>query len=270
MSSDRGTIPRGSDARGWSEPTAPSGRRLPSAPRERKPALAALAVVLIVGGALVAALLVIQSGHKTGAIEITQTVGQGQQLSTSAMQEVQVTSGIGVDYVPWDQASQVTRYYAANTIPAGTLLTPAMTVASNDLAAGRTQLGLAVKDGQLPDGLQVGDHIDIYSVSDSSGVCPRPTSFVLTTNAVVLAITHPSSTTSSAVDDVQVGVDPTDAGPVACNAANNNVSIGIIPNDGSSSSTGGTSPSTGGSSPGANASTSPASGGKSSSTSGGT
>ena len=52
------------------EPTSPAGRRLPSAPRERKPALAALAVVLVVGGALVAALLVIDAGHKTGAIEI--------------------------------------------------------------------------------------------------------------------------------------------------------------------------------------------------------
>ena len=31
---------------------SPAGRRLPSAPRERKPALAALAVVLVVGGAL--------------------------------------------------------------------------------------------------------------------------------------------------------------------------------------------------------------------------
>jgi hypothetical protein len=265
MSSDRGTIPRGSDAGTWSEPTAPSGRRLPSAPRERKPALAALAVVLIVGGALVAALLVIQSGHTTGAIEITQTVGQGQQLSPSAMQEVQVTSGIGIQYVPWDQASQVARYYAANTIPSGTLLTPQMTVASNDLATGLTQLGLAVKDGQLPDGLQVGDHIDIYAVSDSTGVCPRPSGFLLTSNAVVLSIQRPSSTTSSAVDDVQVGVNPTDAGGVACNAANNNVGIGIVPSNGTSSSStsGGSSPSTGGSS-------SPATGGSSSKTSGGT
>src|ERR1700678_2033634 len=78
MSSDRGTIPRGAEAGGaWPAPTAPAGRRLPSAPRERKPALAALAVVLVVGGALLAALLVVGAGHKTGAIEITQTVGQG-------------------------------------------------------------------------------------------------------------------------------------------------------------------------------------------------
>jgi hypothetical protein len=245
MSSDRGTIPRGSDAGSWSEPTAPTGRKLPSAPRERKPALAALAVLLVVGGALAATLLVTDAAHKTGAIEITQTVGQGQQLSMTDMQEVQVTSGTGIDYVPWSEVNQVTRYYAADTLPTGTLLTPQMTVTSNTLAKGLTQIGLAVKDGELPDGLQVGDHIDIFATSDSSGVCPRPTNFMLSSNAVVLDISRPLGNNDSAVYDVQVGVDPTDAGGVACDAANNNVGIGIVPGGpgtGSTGNSGGTSP----------------------------
>jgi hypothetical protein len=229
MSSDRGTIPRGSDAGSWSEPTAPTGRKLPSAPRERKPALAALAVILVVGGGLAATLLVTDAAHKTGAIEITQTVGQGQRLSVGDMQEVQVTSGTGIDYVPWSEASQVTRYYAASTIPTGTLLTPQMTVTSNTLAKGLTQVGLAVKDGELPDGLEVGDHVDLFSVSDNSGVCPRPTNFILSSGSVVLGIGRPLGTGSNAVYDIQVGVNPTDAGGVACDAANNNVGIGIMP-----------------------------------------
>ncbi|HLX50432.1 MAG TPA: hypothetical protein VKS82_19065 [Streptosporangiaceae bacterium] len=228
MASERGTIPRNVDG-AWPEPTAPSGRRLPSAPRERKPALAALAVVLIVGGALAAGLLVIQQGHKTGAIEVTQTVGQGQQIPPGALQEIQVSTGLGIDYVPWDEASQVTRTYAATTIPAGTLLTPQMTVATNNLATGLTQIGVALKDGQMPDGLQVGDRVDVYVVSDSAGQCPRPANFLLTTNAVVLSIQRPLDNSSSAAFDVQLGVSPGDAGGVTCNAANNNVSIGIIP-----------------------------------------
>jgi hypothetical protein len=254
MASDRGTIPRGVDG-AWPEPTMPGGRKLPSAPRERKPALAALAVVLIVGGALAAALLVMNTSHKTGAVEISQTVGQGQQISMSSLQEVQVNSGIGIAYVPWDEASQVVRTYAATTIPAGTLLTPQMTVAANNLAKGLTQVGLALKDGQLPDGVQVGDHIDVYAVSDSSGQCPRPASYILSTNAVVLSILHPSNSSDSTVDDVQVGVNPADAGGVVCNAANGNVSIGIIPGDQAAASPAGQ-PTT---SPGSHASTSPGS-----------
>lgn len=228
MASERGTIPRNVDG-AWPEPTAPGGRRLPSAPRERKPALAALAVVLIVGGALVAGLLVIQQGHKTGAIEVMQTVGQGQRIPPGALQEIQVTTGLGINYVPWDEASQVTRTYAATTIPAGTLLTPQMTVATNNLATGLTQIGLALKDGQMPDGLQVGDRVDVYVVSDSAGQCPRPANFLLTTNAVVLGIQRPLGNSGSAAFDVQLAVTPGDAGGVTCNAANNNVSVGIIP-----------------------------------------
>lgn len=273
MSSDRGTIPRGAEAGGgWPEPTAPAGRRLPSAPRERKPALAALAVVLVVGGALLAALLVVDAGHKVGAIEITQTVGQGQKIPLSAMQEVQVTSGSDLDYVPWNQASQVANTYAATMLPVGTLLTSQMTTSSNSLANGMTVIGLALKDGELPDGLQVGEHIDIFATSDSTGRCPRPSNNMLTTNAVVMSIGNASSASSGNADDVQVAVNPGDAGGVSCNAANNNVSVGIVPGNGqSSSSTGspGSTPSGSGSS-GSQGSGSPGSGSSGPGSTGGT
>jgi hypothetical protein len=264
MSSDRGTIPRGTgagaDAGAWPEPTAPAGRRLPSAPRERKPALAALAVVLVVGGALAAALLVIDAGHKTGAIEIAQPIGQGQKIPLSSMQEVQVTSGTGIDYVPWNEASQVARTYAATMLPAGTLLTPQMTTAVNDATRGMTVVGLALKDGQLPDGLQVGDHISIFDTSDNAGRCPRPPTNVLASNAVVLNIGHPVSTASDAVDDVQVAVAPADAPGVTCNAANNNVGVGVLPGNGRAAAAA-TTPSPGGSaSPSSGRSASPSGG----------
>jgi hypothetical protein len=123
----------------------------------------------------------------------------------------------------------VTRTYAATTIPAGTLLTPQMTVATNNLATGLTQVGLALKDGQMPDGLQIGDRVDVYAVSDSAGQCPEPANFILTTNAVVLSIQRPLDNSSSAAFDVQIGVSPGDAGGVTCNAANDNVSVGIVP-----------------------------------------
>jgi hypothetical protein len=250
MSSDRGTIPRGTgagaDAGAWREPTSPAGRRLPSAPRERKPALAALAVVLVVGGALAAALLVIDAGHKTGAIEISQPVGQGQKIPLSSMQEVQVTSGSGIDYVPWNEASQVALTYAATTLPAGTLLTPQMTTAENTATKGMIVVGLALKDGQLPDGLQVGDHVSVFDTSDTGGQCPRPTTNVLAPNAVVLNIGHPVSTASDAVDDVQVALAPTYAAGVICNAANNNVGVGVVPANGPGAAS--TTPSSGGTS----------------------
>ena len=258
MPGDRGTLPRGSgrsgsgrsgSARGapagsglaggndqhpsWPEPTAPAGRRLPGAPRERKPALAALAVLLILGGALGAGFLVIQSGKRVAAIEISQQIGAGQQIPLSALQQVQITAGSGLAYVPWAEASQVTRYFTVATIPPGTLLTREMVATTGTSVAGRAVLGLALKDGQLPHGLQDGDHIDIYQVSDAQETCPGGSGGTLAADAVVLAIGAPSATSgSTAIADVEVALNPSDDGPVACNAANGIVGIAVLPNGG--------------------------------------
>ena len=209
------------------------GRRLPSAPRERKPALAALAVLLIIGGALGAGFLVIQSGKRVAAIEISQQIGAGQQIPLSAIQQVQITAGSGLAYVPWAEAGQVARYFTITTIPPGTLLTRQMVATTGTSVAGRAVLGLALKDGQLPRGLQDGDHIAIYQVSDAQETCPGGSGGTLAADAVVLAIGAPSATSgSTATADVEVAVNPSDAGPVACSAANGVVGIAVLPDGG--------------------------------------
>jgi hypothetical protein len=232
MAADRGTLTRGGtpspDNHAWPQATAPSGRRPPSAPRERKPALAALALLLIIGGALAAAYLVIQNGHRVAAIEITQQVGAGQRIPLSAMREVEIAPG-GVGYVAWSEAGQVAQFYAASVIPPGTLLTASMVTRSADLAAGRVVLGLALKDGQLPTGLLVGDRVAIYQVSNSAQACPGASGATLSPNAIVLGISAPPPSAGSAATDVRVAVYPGVAGAVACNAANGNVGIALLP-----------------------------------------
>ena len=238
MSSDRGTVQRspvtGSGAgpqAGWQAPTMPAGRRLPTAPRERKPVLAALAVLLILGGALGAGYLVTKSSKQVQAIEITQQIGAGQRIPMSAMQQVPVPDGTQVGSVAWVYASQVTRYYAAVTIPPGTLLNKAMVATSNRSTAGRDVIGLALKDGQLPRGLQAGDHVDIFFVQNSTQAdgCPGTPGALLSGNAIVLGITAPSVTAGSQDADVQVAVSPADAGAVACAAANGIAGLTVRP-----------------------------------------
>jgi hypothetical protein len=184
-----------------------------------------------------AGFLVVQSGQRVAAIEISQPVGAGQQIPPSAMQEVQIASGTGLSYVPWDEAGQVTRFYAVSAIPQGTLLTSAMVASTGTSTAGKAVLGLALKDGQLPRGLQDGDHVTIYQVSNSQEACPGTSGGTLAGDAVVLAIGTPSVTSgSSALADVEVAVNPSDAGAVACNAANGMVGIAVLPNGGAGSS----------------------------------
>src|ERR1700754_3206423 len=67
-----------------------TGQRLPVPPRERKPALAALAVLLILGGALTSAYLVMPGAQGVSAIGIAQPVAAGQPIPDSALEEVQI------------------------------------------------------------------------------------------------------------------------------------------------------------------------------------
>jgi hypothetical protein len=247
MSSNRGTMHRGLAPNGepqgdWAAPTAPSARKLPGAPRERKPALAALAVLLILGGALAVGYLMLQNAKQVDAIQITQQIGQGQQIPASAMQEVQVPANTSLHYVPWSQASQVARFFAAETIPPGTLLTSTMAVRTNQLTNGKSVMGLALKDGQLPAGLAVGDHINIYEVSDAAETCPGASGSLLSGDAVVLGLSTPSASSSSAVADVEVALNPATAGAVACNASNGILGVSINPGSSVSSGTGTTLP----------------------------
>ena len=193
--------------------------------------LAALAVLLILGGALGAGYLVTKSSKQVQAIEITRQIRAGQRIPLSAMQQVPVPAGTQIGYVAWVYASQVTRYYAAVTIPPGTLLNKSMVATTNRSTAGRDIIGLALKDGQLPRGLQAGDHVDIFFVQNSTQVngCPGTPGSLLSGNAIVLGITAPSVTAGSQDADVQVAVSPADAGAVACAAANGIAGLTVRP-----------------------------------------
>jgi hypothetical protein len=243
MVSDRGTLPRGAvaDQQGsWAEPTAPGGRRMPSAPRERKPALAALAVLLVALGAVAAGYLVISAGHRVGAVEITQEVGQGQQIPASAIKEVQINADSDVHYVAWQFANRVTGVFAAVQIPAGTLLTPSMTTATSNLTAGKVEVGLSLKPGQAPTNLLIGQTVQAFPVGTGSGCAGGANGTgtgttatpgeSITTGTIVSVIGSTSTNGSTAA--VTLAVPATDAGVLACYASAGDVAIALTPGSG--------------------------------------
>src|SRR5262249_11991498 len=129
MPGDRGTLTRGAQPaqdNARRRPTAPGSRRPPQARPARKPALASLALLVIAGGALGAAYLVLQNGHRVAAIEVTQQLGAGERIPPAALREVDIAAGSELSYVPWSQAGRVSQFYAATAIPPGPLLTGSM------------------------------------------------------------------------------------------------------------------------------------------------
>jgi hypothetical protein len=232
---------------------------MPSAPRERKPALAALAVLLVALGAVAAGYLVINAGHRVGAVEITQQVGQGQRIPASAIKEVEIASNSGINYVAWQYANRVAGIYASVQIPAGTLLTSAMTTATNNLAAGKVQVGLSLKPGQAPANLLIGQSVEAFGVGTGSGCGAAAadggggaggtggggtgdgsgngvggngagSGVPITTGVIASVVGSTASNGSTAA--VTLAVPDADAGVLACYASAGDVAIALTPGSG--------------------------------------
>jgi hypothetical protein len=141
------------------------GDRLPTPPRERKPALAALAVLLILAGALGATMLVMQAGDRVEAVMITERVPAGQSIPDSAMRSVLVADDAEVNYVLWSQRAQLQENYRPSVdLVAGSLLVGEMLTDEETLERNEVLVGLSLAPGRYPQGLEAGDMVSAYLV----------------------------------------------------------------------------------------------------------
>jgi hypothetical protein len=207
------------------------GQRLPTAPRERKPALAALAVLLILGGALTSAYLVMASGQRVSAIRVVQPVAAGQQIPAGALREVQI-GDTGIEYIRWSARGDVTRTYAAVPLVPGALLTNAMVSRSNDAAKGRVVVGLALKPGQFPaKGLTTGKRVGLYAVGGTGNGSggPRPGT-VLSSDAIVIGVSGGGGDRLRGDQtSVDVAVLPAEAPQLTQAASAGGVALALVP-----------------------------------------
>ncbi|MFJ6069880.1 hypothetical protein ACIQFU_03395 [Streptomyces sp. NPDC093065] len=153
-------------------PAQPSvGDRLPSPPRERKPALAALAVLLILLGALGATMLVLQVGDRVEAIQVTEDVKPGASITEDNIKVVMVNDDSGANFVSWDQRASLMKLQAKSTIYKGTVVVGEMFAGKVQMPAGKASVGLALKEGQYYADIKGGDTVAAYRVgtSGSSG-----------------------------------------------------------------------------------------------------
>jgi len=208
-----------------------TGHRIPVPARERKPALAALAVLLILGGALASAYLVMASGHRVAVIQVSAPVAPGQQVPVAALQEIQISATSQIDYVPWADRVRVTQTFADVALVKGSLLTYGMISMTNDAAQGTVKIGLALKPGQLPaDGLQPGDRVALYSVSSASGANGGQAGAVLSRAATVVEVAQSGANSlQSGLTQVSVAVPADEAPQVAEAASQGAVAVAVLP-----------------------------------------
>lgn len=214
-----------SDQAGPAKTGAPP-RRLPSAPRERKPAMAALAVLLIVGGALLTVTLVLRSGDRVSAVQVNEYIGAGQRIPLSALKEVQIAQE-GVPYIPWQAAPEVAKHYAAVDLVPGTLLNESMvSLESQELRPGRAVVGLSLKAGQMPQNLQRGQRVQVIHVpGENSSARPR----VLAEAALVHSVGKSGERTTGSSTLVEVVVDARISPEIAAYASEGRIVLAYLP-----------------------------------------
>lgn len=165
-------------------PPSVAATRLPSAPRERKPALAALALLLVVVGVLASVYLQIQARDQVGVIQISKQVAQGQRITSADISEVMVTQDSSINYVLWSQVNLLGKYTASASLLPGTLLIGQMLTTQATTNPNQVLIPLILKAGDYPAGLTVGQALTAYYVpgpssnanansSSSSGVVPQ-------------------------------------------------------------------------------------------------
>jgi hypothetical protein len=193
------------------------------APRERKPALAALAVLLILVGALGATVMVMRAGDKISVVQITQTVAAGDRIPAGAIHEVDVSSDSGVDFIRWNQRGDLTSHYRAAT----------------DLPAGKSVVGLSLKEGQYPDGLRIGQTVAAYYVgqddkdssdSGSAGAGSGASDTLISAHLTIRSADSGGDSIGGSGDlQVTVVADNADAAALADAAAAQDVALVLVP-----------------------------------------
>lgn len=154
---------------------AVAASRLPSAPRERKPALAALAVLLILAGALATMLLVTQSGHRVSVVRVGgATIAAGSTLTAGEFVETSVAQDNDIKYIPWAQVGSLNKRVTYNTLVKGSLLTSDMltdqSAVPTGVAPGSTLMGVQIKQGHYPTGqMYAGDKFTLYAQTTTPG-----------------------------------------------------------------------------------------------------
>ncbi|WP_165990136.1 hypothetical protein [Streptomyces sp. YIM 98790] len=220
------------------------GDRLPTPPRERKPALAALAVLLILVGALGATMLVLQAGDRVEAVRITEHVPAGQPLTEDAMSPVLVAETDGVDYVLWGQRDQIINgdVWSRVDLVEGTVLVEEMFTRDSRLGADDVLVGLSLGRGQYPTGLEVGQTVAVYWVGndaedaaqageDGTGAGGAGSREVLSERAKVEVLESGSSSRSDVSVTVRVPRD--EVGPITRAASSGDVAVAIVAPSGS-------------------------------------
>ncbi|ADB73446.1 SAF domain-containing protein [Geodermatophilus obscurus] len=200
---------------------------LPPPRRRRRPALLALALTMVVLGALGAAYLATSLGATSSIIAVAREVPWGQQLTAADLVEARVSADPVLTPIPYAQRDQVIGMVAATTLTPGSLLTREALIEQPLPPAGQQLVGVGVSAVQLPTTpLRPGDDVLLVPVAGSGGA-QSPTAPVAP-RTVPATVVRSGSPGTDGLRVVDVLVDAADGPDVAARAAAGLVAIVVV------------------------------------------
>ena len=195
--------------------------------RRRRPALLALAVAMVVLGALGAAYLATSLGQTTAVIAVAREVPWGQQVTAADLVEARVSADPALDPIPYSERDALIGMVAATTLTPGSLLTREALTEQPLPPPGRQLVGVGVSAVQLPTTpLRPGDDVLLVPVAGGSGLeAAGPAAVPGTVEATVVRSGPPGTDGLRVVD---VLVDAADGPDVAARAAAGLIAIVVV------------------------------------------
>jgi hypothetical protein len=203
-----------------------SASRLPSS-RERRPALAALAVLLIVGGAFASGFLALQAGNRADYLRVRADVPQGAEITDADLESVSLPEDMdGV--ISSDDREDVVGLRTVTHLLPGTILTSDMVTDDSGIEPGKEAIAFGVEASNINPDIEEGAALHVYVSPDDEGGSPD------SYDATLVSADFPDAGSGIGGDatssDVQVSVlmDSTDAAAVQPAILDDRVSIAEV------------------------------------------
>jgi len=203
--------------------------RLPVAPRDRRPALAALALLLILLGALGSALMVFRSGDRENVLAASHDISFGQVMTRSDFRTVRAAAD-GVALVPASLVNTYVGTRATSAIPQGALLSPKMFNVKTLVPDNGEGVGIVLDPTRRPSQVPTtGQVVRVYFVAgNGTSTEATPDNPVIVNAARVIAVGHGAG---AGTTSITVLVRSDLASNVANFASSGNLAVTVLPDD---------------------------------------
>lgn len=203
-----------------------------TAPRRRSIMQGALAVLLIVAGALTAGYVVLRMGTTHDYLAVARPISAGAEIQPSDLIVVRVNDAVGLQPVPVEKLRSVVGLHAKMALVPGTLLAMDQLTDTPIPAPGFQLVGMALKEGHLPSSrLSAGASVLLVVVPDKNALSAggeQTPNDLTPPRTIVATVVDVSASTQAGETLINVQVATADAPTVATMSAADRIVISLM------------------------------------------